>query len=382
VRYGHDSRVMRGGALELGVFELDSQGRRCFRPDAPAFPALDDIIDRLDPAATALRKFDRALAAWPQPDLVGRLLAALDAVHSCGADGSAITFSELMTYRTSLRLAPNPADAAAVTACAEALEAEPRQVDPVAAALRIHRRLSAARLEMTADGLKARSNGALDREAAGGLLYYTRPASVAAALEDWRTFTLGFDLEAPELVRQILSHWMFEHIHPFAEGNSRIGRLLVPLMLRSKGAAISPCAFLGEAVHAGRKVYVDALRAARLSGDMTAWTRLMLMFLERTATANLARLDRLAAVGQTWRRIAAGSRPGSMVHKLVPFALTRPAFTRRDALDAVGGTAAALSTAALRLIEAGVLTSADPAAPDPLFEAPAVLEIFDRFREA
>jgi Fic family protein len=372
---------MRGGALELGVFELDSHGRRCFRPDTPAFPALDDIIDRLEPATAVLRKFDRALAAWPRPDLVGRLFAALDAVHSCGADGSATTFSELMAYRTSLRTAPDLADAAEVAACAVALEAEPRKVDPVAAALRIHRRLSAARHEMTVDGLKARSNGALDREATGSLLYYTRPASVTAALEDWRTFTLGFDLEAPELVRQILSHWMFEHIHPFTDGNSRIGRLLVPLMLRSKGAANSPCAFFGEAVHAGRKVYVDGLRAARLSGDMTAWTRLMLMFLERTGAANLARLDRLAAVGQAWRRIALSSRPGSMVHKLVPFALTRPAFTRRDALDAVGGTAAALSTAALRLIEAGVLTSADPAAPDPLFEAPAVLEIFDRFRD-
>jgi Fic family protein len=214
------------------------------------------------------------------------------------------------------------------------------------------------------------------------MLYYTRPASVAAALDDWRTFTLGFDLDAPELVRQILAHWMFEHIHPFPDDNGPVARLLLPLMLRSKGAANSTSAFFGEAVHAGRKVYVDALRAARLSGDMTAWTRLMLVFLERTATANLARLDRLAAVGHAWRRIAAGSRPGSMVHKLAPFALTRPAFTRRDAVDAIGGTAAALSTAALRLIEAGVLTSPDTAAPDPLFEAPAVLEIFDRFRDA
>ena len=369
--------------MELGVFELDAQGRRCFRPDAPACPAFDDIIDRLEPAAAALRKLDRALAAWPRPELVLRLFAALDAVHSCGADGSAVTFSELMVYRTSLRAAPNPEDAAGVAACADVPATEPLRIDPVAAALRIHRRLAAAAHDPATppDGLKLRSNGALDRDATGSLLYYTRPASVAAALEDWRTFTLGFDLDTPELVRQILSHWMFEHIHPFPDGNSRIGRLLVPLMLRSKGATNLPCAGFGEAVHRGLTVYVDALRAARLSGDMTAWTRLMLMFLERTATANLVRLERLAALAQAWRRIALASRPGSMVHKLVPFALTRPAFTRRDALEALGGTAAALSTAALRLIEAGVLTTPGAAAPDPLFEAPAVLDIFDRFRE-
>jgi cell filamentation protein, protein adenylyltransferase len=377
---------MRGGALELGVFELDAQGRRCFRPDAPACPAFDDIIDRLEPATAALRKLDRALTAWPQPERVVRLFAALDAVHSCGADGSAVTFTELMVYRTSLRTAPNPEDAAGVAACADI--SEPLRIDPVSAALRIHRRLAMSSPTMSAhdptappDGLKRRSNGILDRDATNSLLYYTRPASVAAALEDWRTFSLGFDLDTPEIVRQILSHWMFEHIQPFADGNSRIGRLLVPLMLRSKGATNLPCAFLGEAVHRGLAVYVDALRAARLSGDMTAWTRLMLMFLERTATANLVRLERLAGLAQAWRRIAANSRPGSMVHKLIPFALTRPAFTRRDALEALGGTAAALSTAALRLIEAGVLTTPDAAAPDPLFEAPAVLDIFDRFRE-
>jgi hypothetical protein len=368
--------------LELGVFELDSQGRRCFRPDPPAFPEIDDVIDRLEAAAAALRKFDRALAGWPRPDLVGRLFAALDAVHSCGADGSALTFSELMAYQTSLRPARDTGEAAAVAACADIPGAEPIKIDPVAAALRIHRRQFMSAHDPAPDGLKLNPNGTLDRDAAGSLLYYTRPASVAAALEDWRSFTLGFDLDTPDLVRQVLSYWMFEHIHPFPDGNSRIGRLLVPLMLRSKGATRTTCAFFGEAVHRGRKVYIDGLRTARLSGDMTAWTRLMLMFLERTATANLARLDRLAALAHGWRRVTADSRPGSMVHKLVPFALTRPAFTRRDALETIGGTAAAMSTAALRLVEAGVLTTTDPAAPDPLFEAPAVLDIFDRFREA
>ncbi len=376
------SRVVRGDSLELGVFELDSQGRRCFRPDAPSFPDIDDVFDRLGPATAALRKLDRALASWPRPDLVGRLFAALDAVHSAGADGSAVTFSELMACGGSRRVAPGSADAAVVLACAEALQTEPRKIDPVAAALRIHRRLSAPRLDMAApDSIKARSNGALDRDAAGSLLYYTRPASVTAALEDWRIFALGFDLDTPELVRQILAHWMFEHIHPFAEGNGCIGRLLLALLLRSKGATNFPCAVFGEAVHRGRDVYVDALRATRLSGDVTAWTRLMLVFLERTATANLARLDQLAVLSRAWSRIAAGSRPGSMVHELIPFALTRPVFTRRDALDSLGGTAAAMGTAALCLVEAGVLTTADAAAPDPLFEVPAVLDIFDRFRD-
>jgi Fic/DOC family len=370
--------------LDLGVFELDPQGRRCFRPDAPPFPSLDDFHDLLGPATTAVGEFDRALSGWQRPDLVGRLFARLDAVHSCGADGSTTTFSELMEYRSSLRSAPDPDDAAAVAICAEAVDTEPRNVDPIEATLRIHRRLFAQSRDpvaaQAAGCLKPRANGIPDRSAPSGVLYYTRPSSVAAALDDWRTFTLGFDLHTPEIVRQILSHWMFMHIHPVAGGNGRIGRVLVPLMLSRKGATRAPCAFFGEAVHQERNLYVEALRSARTSGDMAPWTRLMLSFLERTATANLARLARLAAIDAEWRRIAAPFRADSMVHELASFALTRPAFTLRDALDAIGGTSASVNTAATRLVEAGVLTISDGARRDRLFEAGAVLEIFDRFR--
>jgi hypothetical protein len=129
--------------VDTGTYELDPQGRPCFRPAVPRFPALEDILDVLEPATAATREFDRALSAWERPGLVGRLFARLDAVHSSGAEGSTTTFSELMEYQTSLRRAPDSADAAAVAACAEAIEAEPREIDPVAATLAIHRRLFA-----------------------------------------------------------------------------------------------------------------------------------------------------------------------------------------------------------------------------------------------
>jgi hypothetical protein len=130
--------------------------------------------------------------------LVGRLFARLDAVHSSGAEGSTTAFNELMEYQTSLRSAPDFDDAATVAACAEAVETESRvDVDPIEVTLRIHRRLFAhARDRMAgeaAGGLKARVNGTADREAPGGFFYYTQPASVAAALDDWRAFTLASD---------------------------------------------------------------------------------------------------------------------------------------------------------------------------------------------
>ena len=168
--------------MDSGIFELDPDGRRCFRPAAPRFPAVEDILDALEPATAAVREFDRALSAWEQPGLVGRLFARLDAVHSSGAEGSTTTFSELMEYQTSLRSAPDVDDAAAVAACAEAIETEPQgDVDPVDVTLRIHRRLFAQSRDRIAAAeagrLKTRINGTAEGEAPGGFFYYT-PARV------------------------------------------------------------------------------------------------------------------------------------------------------------------------------------------------------------
>jgi len=371
--------------LVSGLYEVDRAGRPCFRPHAPRAPALEDILDALDPAVAAVNEFERALAGRGTCGLIGRLFARLDAVHSSGAEGSTTTFTELMEYESSRRRAADPDDAAAVEACAVALEAEaPGTSDPIDITLAIHRRLFEqsrdAMAATTAGKLKERANGTADLDAPGGLFYYTQPASVPQALAEWRDFTLASDPRTPETVRQVLSHWMFEHIHPVPDGNGRIGRLLVPVMLRRKGATRAACAFLGEAVHEDKDLYVEALKTARISADMTAWTRLMLSFLQRSAAANLDRLARLAGVEAQWRGVVARFRSDSMVHKLAPFALTRPAFTIEDARRVIGGTFASVNTAAAHLVDEGVLVIADRARRDRLFLASAVLDIFDRFR--
>jgi Fic family protein len=371
--------------LDSGIYEIDPFGQRCFRPHTPRVPSLEDILDAFDPAVAAVREFERALAGWQPTGVIGRLFARLDAVHSSGAEGSTTTFSDLLEYESSRRTAADLDDAAAVAACAEAFETEAAGTgDPIDMTMAIHRRLferSRDRMVATTAGkLKERTNGTADPEASGGFFYYTQPASVPQALTEWRDFTLASDPRTPEMVRQALSHWMFEHIHPVADGNGRIGRLLVPVMLRRKGATRAACAFFGEAVHEDKDLYVDALKTARISADMTAWTRLMLSFLGRSAATNLDRLARLMAIEAQWRGVVSAFRSDSMVHKLAPFALTRPAFTIADAHSAIGGTFASVNTAAVQLVDAGILVIADHARRDRLFLAGAVLDIFDRFR--
>ena len=372
--------------MTSGSYELDGdRGPSCFRPGVPRVPSMDDVQDVHEAAWRAVLDFDRMLVAWPHSGRVGRLFARLDAVHSSGAEGATTTFTDLMEFESSARVAPDPVDAASVASCAAAFDAETDSFgDPAAMALRIHRRLferaGDRMLSASAGQWKSRRNGTPDQDAPGHVFYYTKPASVPAAMAEWAAFTMMAEPRVPELLRQAVSHWMLEHIHPVSDGNGRIGRLLVPLVLRLKGATTTACAFFGEAVHEDKQLYVEALKDGRISGDLTGWTRLMLSLVARTARANIERIETLRKIEAKWRHATAGFRRDSAVHPLVELALTRPAFTVNDAVRDIGGTFASVNGAARRLVDVGILSVPHDARRGRLFEATAVLDLFDRFR--
>jgi Fic family protein len=365
-----------------GTIELDERGRPCFRPFVPAFPSMDAVWQPHDRAVQAVAAFDRALAGFPVAGVIGTLFARLDAVHSSGAEGSTTTFSDLLEFESALRRARDPADAEAVAACAQAFDAlaGADAGSPSLAALAIHRRLFERARDPLYAGMagrwKALANSTFEAET-GTIFHYTRPASVPAAMEEWERFTLEVEPERPEFVRQALSHWMFEHIHPVPDGNGRVGRLLVPLLLCQKRATAQACAFMGEATHHDKAIYVEALKHARRTGDMTGWVRVCLAMIAQTATANLTRLEALGGVLDGWKSAVRAIRSNSVVHPLLPWILTRPRFTVTDAAAAMGQSFASVNIAVARLTELGLIAQAGDADRDRLFEAGAVLRLFE-----
>jgi Fic family protein len=367
--------------MSSGQFEYDEQ-RPCFRPAPPILPRLEDIQEPLQRAIAKVSEFDRLLSEWPREGAIGRLFARLDAVHSAGAEGATTTFTELMEFKTSARRAPDPADAASVAACADALEAEPSG-NLIDLALKLHRKLferSSKPLDKTSAGKwKDRWNATQDGSSPDGFFYFTKPASIEPTLIEWQRFTMADDRRSPEILRQIASHWMFEHIHPFHDGNGRVGRLLVPLTLKLKGATKTSCAFFGEAVFDNKDAYTEALKAARLTSDWTAYARLMLAMIAQTAENNIARLHELKAIEMGWTNKLRGFRKDARVHIVARFALTNPAFTIADVKRHTGGTYANNNIAADKLVQAGIL-----ALPGNkrgrIFHAADVLDIFDRLQ--
>lgn len=369
----------------FGSFEPDERGRLCYLPAVPPFPTLDDVWGQLQRATKAVEEFDRALAAFPVPDVVGKLFARLDAVHSSGAEGATTTFTDLLEYQSSLNRAKDPEDAREVSATAEAFDDLSERGDAVSyvdTALLIHRRLFARASDpMVAAGagkLKLHPNGTYDLEALGATFFYTAPALTAQALATWDAFTAEAD-DRPELVRQALSHWWFEHIHPVLDGNGRVGRLLVPLAMKRKGALIKACAFLGEAVHLNKNVYVDALKDARRTGEFSAWTRVFCSMVAQNAASNQDRLEKLGQLYTRWLAATKTVRSHSVVHRLVPWILTKPTFTVRDALIQFSGsvTFQAMNTAIKRLVDLDIVTQLDGGGRDRLFTASEVIRLFE-----
>ena len=367
----------------FGAYE-QFKGRTCYRPPSPPFPRLDDIWETLDPANRAIDAFARALAAFPVPGVVGKLFARLDAVHSSGAEGSTTTFTDLLEYQTALRRARDIDDARDVFATAVAFDdlAESGAKSASGTVLDIHHRLFIKAVDPIlregAGKWKGLPNGTHDDEAPSGIFYYCSPDTVKAAMTEWEALTLAVD-SRPELVRQALSHWMFEHIHPVPDGNGRIGRLMVPIMMRQKGVVEHACAFLGEAVHINKNIYIEALKRGRLLGDLTGWTRVFCAMAKQTAEANLSRLEKLGSLHARWLAVTSGVRSHSAVHPLVPWVLTKPKFTVRDALVALGGKVSfqAMNTAILRLKDFGIVEQDNVAGRERLFSAAEVIKLFE-----
>lgn len=179
---------------------------------------------------------------------------------------------------------------------------------------------------------------------------------VAALMADLESFWHNDEVQVPHLIRVAISHYQFETIHPFLDGNGRIGRLLVPLYLVSHGLLAKPSLYLSDFFERNRASYYDALTRVRVSNDLIHWVRFFLNGVAQTATKGREVFRQILALRTEVEHVAMGmGKRAGTARQAVNFLYRKPVIEAADleqALEVSTPTANALIKA---LMEQGIL---------------------------
>ena len=106
---------------------------------------------------------------------------------------------------------------------------------------------------------------------------------VADCLKDLELFINNEEIDTPDLIKIAIIHYQFESIHPFLDGNGRIGRLLIPLYLQSKKNLDNPCLYISFFFEKNRDLYYQKLNDVRVKNDIIGWIKFFLEGIIETA---------------------------------------------------------------------------------------------------
>jgi len=354
------------GTYRVSVF--DGEQVRAFVPHPlpPTNPPLsldDRASGLLAEAEAALGRLSIASSLVPSADWFIYGFVRKEAVISSQIEGTQATLRDVLSFEATNE-SDRPEDVEEVCNYIEALNDARRELSrpkglPISARLLCgaHKRLMrGVRGADKQPGRIRTSQNWIGGSRPGDARFVPPPAEsvpeAMAALEKW----IHADDPLPPLVRAGLAHVQFETIHPFLDGNGRIGRLLIALLVEHWGLLDQPLLYLSVALKRRQQEYYQRLSAVRIDGDWEGWTVFFLECVREAADDGVDAAQRLYALVERDRRRLIEHESATMTAvRLLDILPTRPFITAPQALDALNTTKPTANKAIETLQEVGIL---------------------------
>ena len=355
-----------------GTYESTSvagETAQAFVPHAlpPARPALDlsgDLVDRLGAAESALSRLEAAGRMVPSLDWFVYSFVRKEAVVSSQIEGTQASLTDLLTAEADAPTEAPPEDVEEICNYLDALtyaREQLRRPKGLPLSMRLlngaHKRLmTGARGQHKDPGKTRRSQNWIGGTRPGNARFVPPPPHrVKDLLGELERF-LHEDTNLSPLVRAGLAHVQFETIHPYLDGNGRVGRLLIALCLENWGLLSEPLLYLSHFFKMHRAVYYDRLEAVRTKGDWEGWLDYFLEGVEVVADEAVRLIGSLFELVEADRKRYLESERATVIGARLFEQLPRhPIVTVKAAVRLCETTKPTATKAIDSLVEAGIL---------------------------
>ncbi len=274
-------------------------------PDIPYDQSLVLILSRADTALSELSGLGRLL---PNPHLLVNPYIRREAVLSSRIEGTKADLSDLWLEDVDVGVPDrDAADIQEVRNYISALEYGIERINELPLSKRLTREIHArlmqgVRGEQSTPGEFRRTQNWIGHPGstlANAQYVPPPPEEMMAALDNWESFLHSRE-SFPDLIQCALMHEQFEAIHPFLDGNGRVGRLLITLFLIERGRLSQPLFYPSQYFEARRQEYYTALQRVRTAGDWVGWVRFFLEGVTSTARQALRQAGELISLRENY----------------------------------------------------------------------------------
>mgnify|MGYP001088345275 FL=1 len=320
----------------------------------------DENLMRLADAEAALGRLAGAGRLLPLPHLLARPYMRREALASTRIEGTQASLVEVFDAEVGDQ--PYGADVEEVVNYVHAMEIGLQRLEALPVSIRLVREMHSVILA----GVRGRDRQPGELRSSqnwigpSGATIQTAtfvpppPDEIGGLLDDLERF-VHEDPRLPPLVQAALIHYQFETIHPFLDGNGRLGRLLIVFFLVVRGRLPEPLLYLSPYFEVRRQAYYDALQSVRERGAFDEWLALFLDGVVVQTNDAVSRAERLIDLRERYRSTVQASTRG-VANQVADLALEQPVLTAR-AVEMRMGVSRPAAIKALRLLaDLGILT--------------------------